>query len=213
MLEMDDRLLEKKITIMLGMQNDMNSRVDKDWLEHDREWYRALWIECGELMDHYGQWKWWKHTTTDLPQVILEIVDIWHFGLSMELCRGESTQTLSSEIAKKWRNRTEKNTFLEEVESVALCALKDKNFAIGSIRNLLEDCSVDFNILYQTYVAKNVLNVFRQDHGYKDGSYVKVWNGKEDNEILATVLEDADSDALDFKEILYRDLENLYPSK
>ena len=62
-------------------------------------------------------------------------------------------------------------------------------------------------------MAKNVLNVFRQDHGYKDGSYVKMWNGKEDNEILAIVLEDTDSDALDFKEILYRELENLYPGK
>jgi dimeric dUTPase (all-alpha-NTP-PPase superfamily) len=208
---MDDTLLEKKIAIMLGMQHDMNSRIDKDWRDHNREWYRALWIECGELMDHYGQWKWWKHTTTDLPQVILEIVDIWHFGLSMELCRGESIETLSAEIAKRWEDMPPKISFLEEVERVASHALKDKSFAIGSIRNLLEDCSADFNTLYRTYVAKNVLNVFRQDHGYKDGTYLKVWGGKEDNEVLAAALVDADSDALDFKERLYHELEKLYP--
>ena len=34
--------------------------------------------ECSELLDHYG-WKWWKHQATDLDQVKLEIVDIWHF--------------------------------------------------------------------------------------------------------------------------------------
>jgi dimeric dUTPase (all-alpha-NTP-PPase superfamily) len=210
---MDDVLLEKKINIMLGMQSDINSRVDKDWLDRNREWYRALWIECGELMDHYGQWKWWKHTTTDLPQVVLEIVDIWHFGLSIELCRRESIDVLSADIAKRWKQTPSKVSFLEEVERVASYALKDKGFAIGSIRNLLEDCCVDFDILYRTYVAKNVLNIFRQDHGYKDGTYIKIWDGKEDNEVLAVVLEDADSDAFDFKACLYNKLEKIYPGK
>ena len=32
-------------------------------------------------MDHYG-WKWWKKQSPDTEQVKLELVDIWHFGLS-----------------------------------------------------------------------------------------------------------------------------------
>ena len=43
-----------KTVIMLEMQDGMNSRVDADWIDRDREWYRAMWIECAELMDHYG---------------------------------------------------------------------------------------------------------------------------------------------------------------
>ena len=73
----------EKTRVMLSMQDEMNSHVDSDWLASEREWYRALWIECAELMDHYGGWKWWQHSTPDYDQVMLEIVDIWHFGLSM----------------------------------------------------------------------------------------------------------------------------------
>ena len=42
--------------------------------------------------------------------------------------------------------------------------------------------------LHVMYVAKNVLNVFRQAHGYKDGTYIKFWYGKEDNVVLTDLL-------------------------
>ena len=35
---------------------------------------------------------------------------------------------------------------------------------------------------------KNVLNKFRQDNGYKEGTYRKIWNGKEDNVVLSEIL-------------------------
>ena len=38
--------------------------------------------------------------------------------------------------------------------------------------------------LYRLYVGKNILNQFRQDHGYKEGNYIKVWNGEEDNVVM-----------------------------
>ena len=59
-----------------------------DWMSRGREWYRAIWIECAELMEHYGGWKWWKHSRPDFAQVVLEIVDIWHFGLSLRIDDG-----------------------------------------------------------------------------------------------------------------------------
>ena len=66
---------------MLQMQHRMNTRVHEHWIAQNFEWYRAAWIECGELMDHVG-YKWWKKQTPDMEQVRLEVVDIWHFGLS-----------------------------------------------------------------------------------------------------------------------------------
>jgi hypothetical protein len=39
-------------------------------------------------------------------------------------------------------------------------------------------------------VAKNVLNRFRQDNGYKEGSYQKTWNGKEDNVVMLELLDE-----------------------
>ena len=49
-------------------------------------------------------------------------------------------------------------------------------------------CGVNLSSLYECYIAKNVLNRFRQDHGYKEGSYVKIWNGKEDNAVMNEIL-------------------------
>jgi len=34
------------------------------------------------------------------------------------------------------------------------------------------------------------LNIFRQDHGYKDGTYVKFWDAVEDNVIAFNIMED-----------------------
>jgi hypothetical protein len=35
--------------------------------------------------------------------------------------------------------------------------------------------------MFKFYLAKSVLNEFRQNNGYKDGTYPKQWFGKEDN--------------------------------
>lgn len=41
-----------------------------------------------------------------------------------------------------------------------------------------------------TYVAKNLLNAFRQKYGYKEGIYMKMWaDGREDNDFLIEWLE------------------------
>jgi hypothetical protein len=49
--------------------------------------------------------------------------------------------------------------------------------------------NLSFDTLYKKYIGKNSLNAFRQTKGYKDGTYVKVWNGSEDNEVLTSILE------------------------
>ena len=72
---------------MAAMQDTHNKNVHPQWWDQGYEYYRAIWVECAELLDHFG-WKWWKHQTPDLDQVKLEIVDIWHFGLS-ELMRAD----------------------------------------------------------------------------------------------------------------------------
>ena len=48
----------------------------------------------------------------------------------------------------------------------------------------------DFNMddLYKLYISKNVLNTFRQDNGYKENTYIKIWNGLEDNVYITNYL-------------------------
>jgi len=50
---------------------------------------------------------------------------------------------------------------------------------------------LDINIedLYKRYVVKNQLNTFRQKNGYKDGSYIKLWDGVEDNVVAFKIMD------------------------
>jgi len=76
--------MRQQIITMLELQEAMNSKVNAEWRQANYEWYRAIWVECAELMDHYG-WKWWKKQSLDTDQVVLELIDIWHFGLSIRI--------------------------------------------------------------------------------------------------------------------------------
>jgi hypothetical protein len=46
--------------------------------------------------------------------------------------------------------------------------------------------------LYQLYICKNVLNWFRQDNGYADGRYEKIWAGREDVEHMRELAQNLD---------------------
>jgi hypothetical protein len=69
---------------------------------------------------------------------------------------------------------------------------------------------MDWMDLFKQHVGKNVLNVFRQDRGYKAGTYIKIWDGREDNEHLADVLGLVDLNAGDVRDALYRSLKAIY---
>ena len=88
---------------MLQMQHRMNTRVHEHWIAQNFEWYRAAWIECGELMDHVG-YKWWKKQTPDMEQVHLEVVDIWHFGLSALFDAETDLEQLAEQIVADFRS-------------------------------------------------------------------------------------------------------------
>ena len=59
-------------------------------------------------------------------------------------------------------------------------------------------------------MGKNVLNFFRQDHGYQEGTYVKNWAGREDNEHLVELVAALDSSAEDFADEVYKALSSRY---
>ena len=87
------------VRTMLDLQDRMNTKVHPEWRQQGFEWYRAAWIECAELMDHAG-YKWWKHADPDMEQIQLEVVDIWHFGMSSMICQCENLDDLADQIAK-----------------------------------------------------------------------------------------------------------------
>jgi dimeric dUTPase (all-alpha-NTP-PPase superfamily) len=203
-------IAEKQISQMLVMQDAMNSRVSDTWQDNGYEWYRAIWVECAEMLDHHG-WKWWKHQEIDIAQVQLELVDIFHFGLSLRLMSGNSREIIARQLSKELHQGTAETDFKIALENLASAAVTNKAFDAKALADCMSLMSMDLDELFRQYVGKNTLNFFRQDHGYKEGSYIKEWHGEEDNEVLAQLVKTLDAGADGFQERLYRSLEEKYP--
>ena len=195
---------------MLQLQDSMNSKVNPDWRNAGNEWYRAIWIEASEMLEHYG-WKWWKKQQPDVMQVKLEVVDIVHFALSIRLQSANSLDHAAAIIADEFAMADATNDIKTTIELLALRTLQDKGAHFAIISGIMNHVSMPFDELYEIYVGKNVLNMFRQDNGYKEGSYSKIWNGREDNEVLADILQQMNCNSESFRDDIYRALAENYP--
>lgn len=195
---------------MLEMQSQMNARVHEQWIDQDFAWYRAVWIECGELMDHVG-YKWWKKQDPDMDQVQLEVIDIWHFGMSALFKTEPDLEALAASISADLQLDLAVDIGIHEAtEALAQHALQTKSFSVPQFAVLMKACGLSPEALYQQYVGKNVLNFFRQDNGYKSGTYIKLWAGREDNEHLVEILETLDASASDYPKTVYAALSDRY---
>ncbi|MBV31974.1 MAG: dUTP diphosphatase [Porticoccaceae bacterium] len=201
--------MQEKIMIMLTMQEAMNTKVHSNWRDRNFAWYRAIWIECAELLDHHG-WKWWKKQELNRGQMLLELIDIWHFGLSLLLARNAKIESISATLEQELSNVLNSDNFRVDLEIFVSHTLETKDFDVAKFACLMRGIDMSFEDLYVGYVGKNVLNFFRQDHGYKDGSYRKVWGDLEDNEHLMRIVKELDVNSLTFNEDLYHRLEKTY---
>jgi len=206
--------MKQKIITMLELQNAMNLKVSENWREENFEWYRAIWMEASEMLDHYG-WKWWKKQEPDDMQVKLEVVDIVHFALSIRLQQaGDSDAAtlavIATEVAQQFEEVMKAEDIRKTIECLALLTLTDQGAHFNFIAGIMEYMDMPFDELYEIYVGKNVLNIFRQDNGYKEGSYRKTWDGREDNEHLADIIDALDTNAASFKDDVYQALQSAY---
>jgi dimeric dUTPase (all-alpha-NTP-PPase superfamily) len=202
--------MKEKLLLMLSMQDSMNKKVHPHWVAQNFEWYRAAWIECGELMDHQG-YKWWKKQSADSEQVKLEIIDIWHFALSSLFDGDKTIAAIADDIVAQLSGFSPLELSIHHAtEQVAQGCLSNKRVCVRDFWQLLHAANMDFDTLYTAYVGKNVLNFFRQDNGYKDGSYQKQWQGREDNEHLAEIVASLDHQQSDIRDTIYNALAARY---
>lgn len=200
----------KKIKTIFQLQEAMNCKVNPNWREAKNEWYRAAWIESAELAEHH-HFKWWKNTNQEVnqEQAGLELVDILHFLVSDMLEMGIEPEELEHSIKLSYRkieNSTKKEKLLAIDKFAAHCATYE-SIGPNHFCELVGVLGFDMDWILNWYIGKNVLNIFRQDHGYKEGTYIKIWNGQEDNEYLAAIINSGESDF----ERIYDALENCYP--
>ena len=206
-MQSDDAI--SMLMTMASMQEEHNVQVHPQWKEQGYEYYRAIWVECAEMLDHFG-WKWWKNQEPDIDQVKLELVDIWHFALS-ELIRSEQLhESLGAELANVESIDSTPESFREAIESLAISSLQSRSFKMSDFTYAMRTLPMDLEELFALYVGKNVLNRFRQDHGYKEGSYRKLWAGREDNEHLIEILESISVEPAEMFDMLYQQLEQRY---
>ncbi len=203
--------MKDKLIVMLEMQDAMNSRVNPAWREAGNAWYRAIWTECAEMLDHYG-WKWWKHQIPELDQVRLELVDIFHFAMSDYLLAESNNNLVAQRILNELADARSETDIRVAIETMAQTTIANHSMHFSDFANVMNLIEMNFDHLYRMYIGKNVLNFFRQDYGYKDGSYIKVWQGREDNEHLAELLDTLDSEADGFKDEVYAGLQARYPA-
>jgi len=173
---------KKQLVIMLSMQDLLNKTVNPNWKEAGNDWSLAVLLEASEAIDHTG-WKWWKEQVPNIPQLKLEIVDIWHF--------------IISEIM------SDNSVTLEEMKYSERAAISDSMLEVFS--EVMFSLKMTWSELYKIYIGKHSLNMFRQEHGYKDGSYIKDWSSYKLVNTTTTnsgVCEDNDHLGTEDKEIL-----------
>jgi len=204
--------VKDSVSEMLNMQNTLNEMTNGvDWkagqtaLGKVINWRRCIVMETAELIDSYP-WKHWKSVDAeiDLDNVRVELVDIWHFLLSLSLEKYDEKQstdllTEAFSISQKSAPLNEGLSVIDKVkihETLMRTALEKVQISDAYLSALavafFQSCKVaelSFTELYQIYMAKNVLNKFRQDNGYKEGTYIKEWNGVEDNVVMFEIID------------------------
>lgn len=201
-----------KLLCMFELQQQLNDTTNgKGWENGITKnakkinWRRCITMESAEMIDSFG-WKHWKSIAqeTDYANLQIEIVDVWHFVMSLVLefahkTGSESISELVERIAQtpeyqKINNDTDLNFGndellmfrIENVMRLSLIPVSPEMIGalIEEFFELAHLGALNATQLYRLYVGKNILNQFRQDHGYKEGSYIKVWNGEEDNVVM-----------------------------
>lgn len=208
--------------IMLDLQSKLNTLVDKDWISKRFPYLRAAFVEAAEALDHYG-WKWWKQQAPDIPQVQMEISDILHFYLSDILLDANGDVEVASKIFLVECSDVSTQVTIDgvsyDIEEVDVSTLFELIAAFSILRRrslsifqvVMGRCGLDWASLYVGYVSKNVLNIFRQNNGYKSGAYLKLWDGREDNEHLHDIVQNLDSTSASFSQDIFAALQAKYP--
>jgi dimeric dUTPase (all-alpha-NTP-PPase superfamily) len=225
-----------RILQMLELQQELNDATNGLNWENGMtkngkiiDWRRCIYLEAAELIESYP-WKHWKNidASPDYENIKIEIVDIWHFIMSeaLRIYKIESRGSIE-DIAKAVSNmegfeafiKEERSEKLDNYEEIALvenmirllfCEKDNIDALVISFLTISSKLNLKLPELYKLYIGKNILNKFRQEHGYKEGTYIKIWSGEEDNVVMQKILNEKSEIT---PNALYSALEEAYPKE
>jgi len=208
--------MNSKILLMLQLQKELNDATNgEDWVKGITKnkkvinWKRCIYMECAEMIDSFP-WKHWKNIEVepDWENLQIEVVDVWHFIMSLaienyfktlrggieDIANDVSEMEAFLKIDTDALDFAEQDAVIETVENIMRIVLAKNNLDLEALFaeffSLVVMSGLNLDTLYRLYVGKNILNQFRQDHGYKDGSYIKEWDGEEDNVVMKRIWEE-----------------------
>jgi dimeric dUTPase (all-alpha-NTP-PPase superfamily) len=205
---------------MVELQHSFNIQVaGEDYLQKNLPWDSAIIAESGELLESYG-YKWWKKQEQDLANVKVEAVDLLHFVISFYLDVNynygnddkesrDSFDFIAQTTKEFERAFTNNEVYKTDILPLINMLNSDEYDRFETMKQMFIKLEMTNEDVYIAYIVKNCLNKFRADNGYKDGTYIKDWNGKEDNVVAYTIAEEWGADNELF-EHLYIDLETYY---
>ena len=219
-----------KIVTMFNLQNELNTASAGDsWVSgytsegREINWRLCISQEMSEMIDSFP-WKHWKSldSAADIANAKIEAVDVWHFILS-ETITDTSRANYETKGLNYLLNEIEDKFIEAEMKKKSTQSIIDTMFEFQSKvfdsrmigLQLMEEfipvtvaLGLSYEELYELYIGKNILNKFRQDNGYKDGTYKKIWNGEEDNVVMTRILkEDKGKSSMDE---IYNKIEAVY---
>lgn len=209
----------QQLKALLTMQNHLNEVVNPDWLKASYKWNTAVLVEAVEAIDYIGSecgYPWWKVREAKVPELTLELIDMLHFVLS------SFYEIVEGDLDAAWErydqvilNPLEPDEYtvlsaLEEMCSTSVIANvvindKDDNITdlvdftlhqLNLLHLLFDMYDISMETVFTTYTGKYALNLFRQANGYKQGTYHREWDGKNDNDHLSDITEGLSQDEL-----------------
>lgn len=182
------------IADMLALQAQLNDRAYPAWRTRTPDYALAIISECSELIDSVG-WKWWKkQEPRPLVQTQMEVIDIWHFVMSSLLA--SRSEHLLFDAPCDPAPVYHPGSVLRATKNLLASLNKQNRELVAAFFSLAAAVRLSVTDIYRLYIGKATLNLFRWDHGYAEGSYVKDWLGEEDNDHLEKIIADA-GDELD----------------
>lgn len=204
-------LAKEQIIGLVKMQHSLNTVSYPAWLTDAPDYKLAACAELmGEALEH-TPWKWWKKGELHTERLFLELIDVLHFVISdLIVVSGYNIEKAASSLhdcAEHGKanyhyvlqiidiplNQVGRNSYIKELT----CALLSENrggihFVIAQLFTFMHRIGYTSEDIYLSYIGKNVLNRFRQNNGYKQGTYTKVWDTIVDANEKVIKLEDND---------------------
>lgn len=180
---------------MCEIQDILNEHTIFNWKQelNSNHFITAIIDELAEFLGSVN-WSWWKKPKKlNEWNLKIEAIDILHFSLSILILRGMHLSFRDYVLCQNSKGRNymidihgklDHNVFA----SHTVVLLMTNNVYLYQLNDFLDSIGMTAEEVSALYIAKAELNFIRQSNGYKTGEYVKVIDGKEDNERLEEIV-------------------------